>query len=738
MSFRHPIALFLCLLPFPILAKSVGINFSTWPTVDAHAVNPGEISINGIAGTESVDGSKWNNIDLRGVDALGTPTVFTSATQGANHINLIDSTGADSAIDLTSSGAFYSNIAAVSAPNQASTGDAGLMNSYLLLSNTESVTLTGIAAWAPYGYRVRAFFDIGPFTRNYGITMHDGGAPQTFWTADSAGTDSDTNNDGSINWVETTATTEATAVADANNALFGPFTGNTLTISGISPATRAALNGLQIIPYATPPATIVSFTATPASFTAGQNVTLQWQVTNADSVSINQGIGTVTASGSAVVQPTASTTWTLTATRGGNAVTAQATATLSLGPIDVYLLSGQSNMQGTASSAELPSGLTSIPEIMLYAGGTGVQSSIANKWVTLRPANGGTFGPEIGIGEKMRDLCPGRPIALLKYAVSGNSLEIDFKPGANTSDTANWGPSFTGLVNTVNAGLASLVAAGWQPVVKGMCWQQGEADAKDGLNVPESSTSADDYGANLSHFVSRIRTQFSAYASPDGIRFVPGQVLPYAPAGGDVVTRFPGRDLVRQAILDADENSGAPLSIPNSRSIPTNSIDHPVHEQEVVGNTDEVHLGAPAQLHLGHSMAYGMLDLDPLSYAAWAISHSLVSGPDDDDDHDGLSNRAEYMLGGDPKNALDAPHPAIGLAPNGKPSYTLTRNLEALDIFPQIQFSPDLLDWTTHPPVFISSVRQPDGTSVLLFNGPWPMNDPVHSKGYFRTRIATP
>jgi hypothetical protein len=175
---------------------------------------------------------------------------------------------------MTSSGAFFSNLATVSASNPTSTGDAGLMNGYLLLSNSESVTLTGIAAWAPYGYRVRAFFDIGAFTRNYGITMHDGGTPQTFWTADTLGTDSDTNNDGIITWVETSATTEGTAVADANTALFGPFTGNTLTISGISPATRAALNGLQIIPYATPPATIVSFTATPASFTAGQSVTL--------------------------------------------------------------------------------------------------------------------------------------------------------------------------------------------------------------------------------------------------------------------------------------------------------------------------------------------------------------------------------------------------------------------------------------------------------------------------------
>lgn len=50
---------------------------------------------------------------------------------------------------------------------------------------------------------MRAFFDIGPFTRTYGITMHDGGTPQAFWTADSAVTDSDPENDGAISWKQT-------------------------------------------------------------------------------------------------------------------------------------------------------------------------------------------------------------------------------------------------------------------------------------------------------------------------------------------------------------------------------------------------------------------------------------------------------------------------------------------------------------------------------------------------------
>jgi len=723
-------------LPALSTPDSLNINFGL-TLDDANRVDADESSVVGLADAKTIDGNGWNNVLLN--SGFGVPTVFTTATQSGNHIDLVDATGTDAGIDLTSSGAFYSNFGNVSSPNQASTGDAGLLQSYLLLSDLESVTLSGLSTWAPNGYKVRALFDIGPTTRTYGISMHDGGAPQVFWTADTAATDADPDNDGIMTWLETTATTEGAAVADANHALFGPFTGDTLTVSGAGSAGRAALSGLQIIPNTEPLATIVSFTATPDSFTAGQTVTLAWEVADADSVSINQSIGTVAATGTLELTPSATTTWTLTATRGATQVTARASAKLGLGKIDVYLLGGQSNMQGTASSSKLPAELVSIPEIRLYAAGTGVPGSFANQWVTLRPANGATFGPEIGIGEKMRDLCPGQPIALLKHAASGHSLEINFKPGANASDTGNWGGSFTAMVNTYNSGLAALEAEGWDPVIKGMCWQQGEQDAKDGLNAAESNTSADDYGANLSHFVARIREQFAEHASPDGIRFVPGQVLPYAPPRGDVVTRFPGRDLVRQAVLDADEDSGAPLSIPNTRAVPTNSTDHPVHAQ--TGSGDEVHLNDVAQLALGRSMAYGMLDLDPQSYIDWSSPFGLVGGPDDDDDHDGLSNRMEYLFGGHPKDSGDTPSPRLGTDKQGESSvttYSLIRNLEATDAVPVVSFSADLVDWVSNVPTFISSVKQEGGTARLTFRGPWLLDDPAHPRGFFRTALANP
>ena len=67
----------------------------------------------------------------------------------------------------------------------------------------------------------------------------------------------------------------------------------------------------------TPPPTITSFTATPASITSGQTSTLAWTTTNATSVTINPGGLTGGASGNVVVSPTTTTTYTLAATGPG-------------------------------------------------------------------------------------------------------------------------------------------------------------------------------------------------------------------------------------------------------------------------------------------------------------------------------------------------------------------------------------------------------------------------------------
>lgn len=84
-------------------------------------------------------------------------------------------------------------------------------------------------------------------------------------------------------------------------------------------------------PPPAPPPT-ATLTAAPATINAGQPSTLTWSTSNATAVSIDNGIGTVAASGTQQVTPAATTTYTITATGNGQTATAQATVTVNVPP----------------------------------------------------------------------------------------------------------------------------------------------------------------------------------------------------------------------------------------------------------------------------------------------------------------------------------------------------------------------------------------------------------------------
>jgi hypothetical protein len=81
-----------------------------------------------------------------------------------------------------------------------------------------------------------------------------------------------------------------------------------------------------------PVPTITSFTATPSSLpVGGGDVTLSWATTGATTLSIDQGVGTVTGT-SKVVNVTASKNFTLTATNATGSVTSSKTVTVGATP----------------------------------------------------------------------------------------------------------------------------------------------------------------------------------------------------------------------------------------------------------------------------------------------------------------------------------------------------------------------------------------------------------------------
>jgi len=77
---------------------------------------------------------------------------------------------------------------------------------------------------------------------------------------------------------------------------------------------------------------IGSFTAEPSSIQRGQSATLRWSTSNAESVTIEPGIGTVPANGSRQVYPNDTTNYTLRAAGSGGPVTSSARVTVTEPP----------------------------------------------------------------------------------------------------------------------------------------------------------------------------------------------------------------------------------------------------------------------------------------------------------------------------------------------------------------------------------------------------------------------
>ena len=195
-------------------------------------------------------------------------------------------------------------------------------------------------------------------------------------------------------------------------------------------------------------------------------------------------------------------------------------------PIKVFILAGQSNMQGQ--------GVVSMDGERDYNGGKGnlvwsmKHSSSAAKmkplqndkgeWIvrddvqisykvddTVRKGGltvgytgyGGSshIGPELGFGWVMGDHF-GEPVLLIKTAWGGKSLFVDFRPPSSGGEV---GPYYTKMVAEVHAALADLGDQKYE--IAGFVWQQGWNDMCTKGAIPE-------YAQNLVNLVKDLRKEF--------------------------------------------------------------------------------------------------------------------------------------------------------------------------------------------------------------------------------------
>ncbi len=93
----------------------------------------------------------------------------------------------------------------------------------------------------------------------------------------------------------------STLTLTAQNSSGSTYATTTITVSGSGPSFSATRPG------------VVSFNIIPTAINAGGNATISWNIYNATSIFIDNGIGAVGATGSTIVSPSHTTTYTLTA-----------------------------------------------------------------------------------------------------------------------------------------------------------------------------------------------------------------------------------------------------------------------------------------------------------------------------------------------------------------------------------------------------------------------------------------
>lgn len=185
----------------------------------------------------------------------------------------------------------------------------------------------------------------------------------------------------------------------------------------------------------------------------------------------------------------------------------------------VILLGGQSNASGcsldeylkrnvsTEKYAEYESGYDNV-YINFLSGAHTSQAFV--KCATLQGEPEGTFGPELGLAEKLHELYPNQTFFIIKCAWGGTNL---YEQWLSPSSFGRTGKLYKQFVAFVETSLKYLVSKNYDIKIEGMCWMQGESDA---FSIDASKS----YAEHLNNFIEDVRNKFSQYAAKDGIAFV--------------------------------------------------------------------------------------------------------------------------------------------------------------------------------------------------------------------------
>lgn len=162
--------------------------------------------------------------------------------------------------------------------------------------------------------------------------------------------------------------------------------------------------------------------------------------------------------------------------------------------LSVYLLAGQSNMDGVGLVTGLPPSMqVASPDIPIFWSGRWAWQGLApSSYMGVQ-----YFGPEVTFGHRLLELDPEQPLALIKHAWGGTNLAQCWYPGESGSDPA-MGDCYSDFMATVDTALSGLEERETPYRIAGMAWMQGESDAT-------YEPWAESYELNLKQLIARVR-----------------------------------------------------------------------------------------------------------------------------------------------------------------------------------------------------------------------------------------
>jgi hypothetical protein len=245
----------------------------------------------------------------------------------------------------------------------------------------------------------------------------------------------------------------------------------------------------------------------------------------------------------------------------------------------LFFLAGQSNMEGLGKVSDLPNELAGgVPGVIIYHSNPvsdNVDFDGRGIWAPLKPGHGygfstdGTgnsyselFGPELTFAQRLKELQPDENIALIKYARSGTSIDLEASMGFGC-----WDPDYrdgNGL-NQYDHFLATVKKAmffkdidndGLKDMLEpaGIIWMQGESDAAYTEEIARR------YENNLKRLINQMRTDIGVNNLPvvigqisDSGKDVDGKVWNYSETVRNAQKTFVENDEYAALVSETDK-----------------------------------------------------------------------------------------------------------------------------------------------------------------------------------------